>query len=78
VAKLTGAAGNSTALVGTPRQVAEAMLKYYDVGISAFVLKGFDPLEDAKEFGNELLPLVRQGVARRNRAPWVQATAAAM
>jgi alkanesulfonate monooxygenase len=54
------------------------MLKYYDVGISAFVLKGFDPLEDAKEFGNELLPLVRQGVARRNRAPWVQATAAAM
>jgi alkanesulfonate monooxygenase len=29
VANLTGAAGNSTALVGTPEQVAEAMLRYY-------------------------------------------------
>jgi alkanesulfonate monooxygenase len=78
VAKLTGAAGSSTALVGTPRQVADAMLKYYDIGVSAFVLKGFDPLEDARAFGSELLPRVRQGVARRRRLPWVQATAAAM
>ena len=47
VANLTGAAGNSTALVGTPEQVAEAMLRYYDIGITTLLLKGFDPLADA-------------------------------
>lgn len=68
VANLTGAAGNSTALVGTPEQVAEAMLAYYDLGISALLLKGFDPLADAIDFGNRLLPLVREGVATRDAA----------
>jgi len=66
VANLTGAAGNSTALVGTPEQVAEAMLAYYDLGISALLLKGFDPLADAIDFGARLLPLVREGVATRD------------
>jgi alkanesulfonate monooxygenase len=68
VANLTGAAGNSTALVGTPEQVAEAMLRYYDLGIGALLLKGFDPLADAIDFGERLLPLVRDGVARRDGA----------
>jgi alkanesulfonate monooxygenase len=66
VANLTGAAGNSTALVGTPEQVAEAMLRYYDLGITALLLKGFDPLADAIDFGERLLPLVREGVTRRD------------
>ena len=66
VANLTGAAGNSTALVGTPEQVAEAMLRYYDLGITTLLLKGFDPLADVIEFGKELLPLVRQGVSARD------------
>ena len=43
VANLTGAAGNSTALVGTPEQVAEAMLRYYDLGITTLLLKGSTP-----------------------------------
>jgi alkanesulfonate monooxygenase len=68
VANLTGAAGNSTALVGTPEQVAEAMLRYYDLGISTLLLKGFDPLPDAVEFGKRLLPLVRDGAERRDAA----------
>jgi alkanesulfonate monooxygenase len=66
VANLTGAAGNSTALVGTPEQVAEAMLRYYDLGISTLLLKGFDPLVDAIEFGERLIPLVREGAAARD------------
>jgi alkanesulfonate monooxygenase len=66
VANLTGAAGNSTALVGTPAQVAEAMLAYYDIGISTLLLKGFDPLADARDFGEELIPLVREGVKKRD------------
>lgn len=69
IANLTGAAGNSTALVGTPEQVAEAMLAYHDLGFTAFILKGFDPLGDAVEYGKELLPLVRQGASNRARRP---------
>jgi alkanesulfonate monooxygenase len=65
VANLTGAAGNSTALVGTPEQVAEAMLRYYDLGITTLLLKGFDPVPDAVDFGKELLPLVREGAMSR-------------
>jgi alkanesulfonate monooxygenase len=68
VANLTGAAGNSTALVGTPEQVAEAMLRYYDVGMNALLLKGFDPLADTVEFGEKLLPMVREGIAVRDAA----------
>jgi alkanesulfonate monooxygenase len=66
VANLTGAAGNSTALVGTPEQVAESMLRYCDLGITTLLLKGFDPVPDAVEFGKELLPLVREGAKRRS------------
>ena len=66
VANLTGAAGNSTALVGTPEQVAEAMLRYYDLGITALLLKGFDPLADAVDFGKRLVPLLREGAERRD------------
>jgi alkanesulfonate monooxygenase len=68
VADLTGAAGNSTALVGTPEQVAEAMLRYYDLGVTTLLLKGFDPLADAVDFGERLLPLVREGADRRDAA----------
>jgi alkanesulfonate monooxygenase len=66
VANLTGAAGNSTALVGTPQQVAEAMLRYYDLGITRLLLRGFDPLLDAEDLGRRLLPLVRAGVEQRD------------
>jgi alkanesulfonate monooxygenase len=66
VANLTGAAGNSTALVGTPEQVAEAMLRYYDIGITTLLLKGFDPLADAIDLGERLVPLLRAGAAARD------------
>ncbi|HUD16641.1 MAG TPA: LLM class flavin-dependent oxidoreductase [Acidimicrobiales bacterium] len=68
VANLTGAAGNSTALVGTPDQVAEAMLRYYDLGITTLLLKGFDPLADAIDFGKRLVPLLREGASARDSA----------
>jgi alkanesulfonate monooxygenase len=68
VANLTGAAGNSTALVGTPEQVAEAMLRYYDMGITRLLLKGFEPLADSIDFGKRLLPLLREGAEQRDLA----------
>jgi alkanesulfonate monooxygenase len=65
IARLTGAAGNSTALVGTPEQVADAMERYHEIGIDRFLLRGFDPVEDAADYGRRLLPLVRAKVAER-------------
>src|SRR5450830_773572 len=60
-------------LVGTPEQVADALLKYYDLGISTFLIRGFDPLLDAIDYGRELLPLVLQKVAERDAAAAAQA-----
>ncbi|MET0793534.1 MAG: LLM class flavin-dependent oxidoreductase [Polyangiaceae bacterium] len=65
IAALTGASGNSTALVGTAEQVAESLLDYWDLGVTTFLIRGFDPLEDAIEYGRELIPLVRQATAQR-------------
>ena len=68
VAAITGASGNSTALVGTPDQVAESLLRYVDLGFSTILIRGFNPLDDARDYGRELLPLVRSEVARRERS----------
>ncbi len=50
-AALTGARGNTTALVGTPAQVADALLDYWRLGVDRFLIRGFDPLEDAVDYG---------------------------
>jgi alkanesulfonate monooxygenase len=68
IAALTKASGNSTGLVGTPEQVLESLLKYYDLGITTFLIRGFDPLHDALQYGRELIPLVRRAVAEREAA----------
>jgi alkanesulfonate monooxygenase len=73
MAALTGASGNSTSLVGTPDQVAEAMLDYYDLGITTFLIRGFDPLEDAFQYGRDLIPRVRALIAERDAQASVQA-----
>ena len=66
-AQLTGARGNTTSLVGTPQQVAEALCDYHDLGVTTFLIRGFDPLDDAIEYGRSLLPLTRQMIEQRAR-----------
>jgi alkanesulfonate monooxygenase len=66
LAAVGGAQGNSTGLVGTPEQVADALLDYYDLGIDHFLIRGFEPLEDAIGYGRDLLPLVHELVAKRD------------
>lgn len=66
IAAATGAAGSTTALVGTAEQVAESLLAYHDAGASAFIIRGFDPLQDTIDWGKELIPMVREGVAARS------------
>jgi len=63
LAKAYGAQGNTTCLVGTAEQVADALLEYYRLGINGFLLRGFDPLGDVEEFGRELIPRIRAGAA---------------
>ena len=65
IAAASGASGSTTCLVGTPQQVADSLLAYYDLGCSAFIIRGFDPLADATDYGRELIPLIREGVAQR-------------
>jgi alkanesulfonate monooxygenase len=68
VTKLTDGGGNSTALVGTAEQVAESLLKYYDLGVDTVLIRGFDPLKDVERWGDDLVPLLRQGAAARDAA----------
>ncbi len=68
IAKATGGNSNTTALVGTPEQVAASLLAYYDLGVSRFLLRGFDPIEDAIEYGRDLFPLVRGLIETRRAA----------
>jgi alkanesulfonate monooxygenase len=72
LAAATGARGNSTALVGTPETVAEALADYVDVGASALLIRGYEPLADAERYGRELIPRVRAIVAERAAAKRAQ------
>lgn len=67
IARATGAPGNTTALVGTAEQVAESILDFYDIGVTTILVRGFDPVNDAREYGRELIPMVRAGVAEREK-----------
>jgi len=67
IAAATGASGNTTALVGTPEQVAESLVDYYEAGATTLLIRGFDPVQDAIDYGRDLIPLVRTEVAKRER-----------
>jgi alkanesulfonate monooxygenase len=55
ISSVTGAPGNSTALVGSYEQVAESLLDYVAAGASTLLIRGYDPLADATAYG----PLIR-------------------
>ena len=59
IAAATGAAGSTTALVGTPDQVAESLLAYYQAGCTTILIRGFDPLQDTIQYGQKLIPTLR-------------------
>jgi alkanesulfonate monooxygenase len=78
IASLPNARGSTTGLVGTGEQIAEALLEYHRIGVTTFLIRGFDPIEDTLEYGREILPRVRQIVAERDAqsdattaVPWV-------
>ena len=68
IAEASGAAGNTTCLVGTAEQVSNALLQYYRLGVHSFLIRGFDPYNDTIEFGRELIPRLRAGAAELDKA----------
>jgi alkanesulfonate monooxygenase len=67
IARATGALGNTSCLVGTPEQVARAILEYYKLGIGSVLIRGFDPFNDTVEFGRELIPAIKAGAVEIER-----------
>jgi alkanesulfonate monooxygenase len=67
IARATGALGNTSCLVGTPEQVAQAILEYYRLGVGSFLIRGFDPFNDTVDFGRELIPRIKAGSAEIDR-----------
>ncbi|MCY1559495.1 hypothetical protein D9M68_965420 [compost metagenome] len=64
-ATAVGAYGDTTALVGTPETVAEALLDYVELGVSTFLNRGYDPYYDAVDYGRWIIPAVRAEARRR-------------
>ena len=56
-----------------PSRSQRSIRDYYDLGITHFLVRGFDPLIDAIEYGRELIPLTRKLIAERGAARGVAA-----
>lgn len=54
-----GRFGNQAALVGTPDQVCAALMDYYAMGVTRFLIRGFRPDQDVPEYGEKLFPRLR-------------------
>lgn len=54
--------------MGTPAQVVESLLKYYDRGVRRFLVRGYDPLRDVQEWGIEFVRPLRERAAARELA----------
>jgi alkanesulfonate monooxygenase len=59
LAKTPTAGGNSTALVGSYEQIAEALLDYVAIGVSTLLIRGYDREADAADYGR-IIRLVRE------------------
>lgn len=55
--------GNNSVLVGTAEQVADSLMEYRRLGITRFLLRGPDQINDAAIIGGKLVPLLRQKIA---------------
>jgi alkanesulfonate monooxygenase len=53
-----------TTLLGTPDEIADALLAYKAIGVTQFILSGWPELDEVIRFGREVAPLVRQAEQR--------------
>jgi alkanesulfonate monooxygenase len=57
---------DSTSLVGTPDTLIQSLLDYYDIGVTTFLSRGYDPLYDAIDYGRYIFTPLREEIARRD------------
>jgi alkanesulfonate monooxygenase len=65
------------AMVGTPEEIATAIMEYKSAGISQFLFMGWPDLEAMTYFGREILPLIRQKERQSEAASEIAATGGA-
>ncbi|NOW45979.1 alkanesulfonate monooxygenase [Novosphingobium sp. SG751A] len=63
-----GRFGNQATLVGTPDQVCAALMDYYAMGITRFLIRGFRPDQDLAEYGGKLFPRLRAAALAHDAA----------
>lgn len=52
-----------TTLLGTPREIADALVEYGRIGVTEFIISGWPEVETVAVFGRDVLPLVRAAEA---------------
>jgi alkanesulfonate monooxygenase len=57
----------ATALVGSPDEICRALLRYHAIGVSRFILTGFDPVADTAAIGRELIPMLKAAASGPRR-----------
>jgi alkanesulfonate monooxygenase len=62
-----GGGTDSTSLVGTPETIIEALLNYYDLGVTTFLSRGYEPLFDAIDYGRWIIGSLREEVRHREQ-----------
>jgi alkanesulfonate monooxygenase len=68
ITKATNGTRAVTSLVGTPEQVVNELMRYYDIGIRHFLISGFDFVNDPDELGRDVIPRLRAKAAERENA----------
>ena len=50
----------AAALVGSPEEIAAAIIEYEQMGVSQFIISGWPKLEQMIYFGESVLPIIRE------------------
>jgi alkanesulfonate monooxygenase len=54
-----------TAIVGTPQQVTDELLTYWELGVDEFILSGFPHVEECERVSRDVVPLLRAKIAAK-------------
>lgn len=49
-----------TTLLGSPREIADALLEYERIGVTEFIISGWPEVDTVDTFGRDVVPLVRE------------------
>jgi alkanesulfonate monooxygenase len=58
-----------TTLLGSPQELAQAFLRYKQIGVTEFIISGWPEVDEMVNFSQEVLPLVREA-ERTDKEGW--------